>query len=729
MITLLLLALATAGDASLKAEQFQFLTYDCSNPTKLRSVSPPELKDCEVEAEGKSEEAKTYTLLQKADYMRVKTKMCQVTRTRLGYYCGTYGHQTFVPQITHIQEPVKITAQQCMEMHTTGKFKVDGASYPVTLDTPTTLNLERVGKTYYTHSDVTCEGGTWYDKGIPRPGINVYESYNILIQEPEVMVDGEDKVVVAQTQRELPCPFGKEKCEFTGGRTYLWTYTTGSARCPYYKVRTVTGKEVLGADGNVVFMSTDGSMTRTVKKAPKTACDQPVFTTNYHKLFLTEALGDDNFNRPLHLAEMSVTTYSNNKDDFLYGKLTDYVKQEFAAVLREDCRQRQASRTTDFPGIAAEQAAVSDGETAAMGQGWFVTAAGEGWYQYQCQHILVTARETKECWAGLPVTLTDHDKNRYLAQRYEAGYDADIVSNKTEFFIEPHTRRLTTVGVPMPCVDYFAPVYRDSKGRWIKVCPQIQLVDAPEELQKDNYRPKNSHPEEFNFEEGGIYEAAAVRAMDKFSQAPRRQKELNSALVIMKTGNGEARRYSPHDVFPQIPDVDFDLWGGFWEWVDRWGRALSLFLLIITIFKIITTIMGFLFRCHTARRHRSGMMALILACFPSALHNVLDRVIDLRWLQGDSDVREMSNITPQAPQAADEERDKPERKSLIARRTVHPHALARRQLARMPTPRGVTIPPAPRRELPPIPLPAPDDNNNGIPANAHHYSVIPGNEE
>lgn len=678
-----ILACASESHGSLKAEQFQFLAYDCSNPAKLKSVSPPELKACETTPQGDKVVTKTYNLLQRADYVRTKATACQVTRTRLGFFCGAYSHQTFVPMASQFEEPIKITGEQCAMMQYTQKYDIGGTKYDIQPDTPNIINVETVGTTEFTYTDVTCYGGDWVDNGRTRKGLNIFESYTVLVQRVEVMVDSDDKVIVANTQSELPCPFGKEECEFVGGSTYVWRYLSGRARCPYYQVRRVAGKEVKGEDGRTVFMSTDGSMTRVVRKSPKTACDQPIFTTNYHKLFLTEVLDDHVLNRPLHLAEMSVTTYSNNKDEFLYGQLTNYVNEEFAAVLQEDCRRQRARRLVDFPGIAAEQAAVSDGETASLGHGYFVTASGEGWYKYQCVHILTTAREDKDCWAGLPVTLTDADRNRYIAQRHEAGYDDINSGNGTEFFIEPHTRRLTSVGVPMPCVRYLAPVYEDTKGRWIRVAPEIELADPPEELEWDKFKEISAaNPAHFDFEAGGIYEAEAIRAMDRFNQAPRRQKELNSAMVIMRGGgDGGNGRYSPHDLFPQIPNVDFDLWGKFWNWVDRYGRVLSLFLLTVTIFKVITTIAGFLFRCHTARRHRGSLMAIVLACFPSALHSVLDRVVDLRWLQSGRD----------APATAPE-RGGRDGEGSNGDDDEHPHAAARRALSRVPLPRDVPLP-------------------------------------
>ena len=668
------------AEAALRADQFQFLAYDCSNPVKMSSVAPPEQQDCETQPEGKEEVEKTYTLLQKAEYSRIKGYSCEVKMTRVAFYCGVYGHQTFVPQAARFWETVPVSRSDCEMMHKLGDrglFGIPGKDFEIRTGHTNYLNYERVGRTYFTNTDVTCEGEMWRDQqGHARNGINMYEAYQVTVLETDFMVDDFGNVIVEKPQISLTnCPFSNGYCENQGGLTYTWKVNGPyGAQCRYFKIRQVTGKEVMGTDGNTVFMSTDGSMTRLIKKSPKTACDQAVFATNYQRLFLTEEHGNHLFNRDLPFAEMSVTMYSNNKDDFLYGTLTNYVQEEYLAVLQEDCRRQKESRQTDFSGIAAEQAAVGDGETASLGHGWFVTAAGEGWYRYQCLHVLVTAREDTECWAGLPVTLDDKDRFRYLAQHHEAGYP-QTAENQTAFFIEPHTRRLTTIGVPMPCVDILAPIYEDSKGRWIKVTPRIELANPPERLEPGEFRPAGSAEiTELDFEGGGIYEAEAIRAMDKFNQAPRLHKAVNHELATFRSKDGQSYRYTPHDLFPQIPEVDFDFFGRFWRFVDRWGRWLSLFLLIVTVFKLLTAIIGFFFRCNTARRHRGGLLAFLLALFPSALHDVLDRVVDLRQLQGGEPEREP---TPEGQRHGGEDKD-----ATIDRRT-HPHARVADQVARL----------------------------------------------
>jgi hypothetical protein len=56
-------------------------------------------------------------------------------------------------------------------------------------------------------------------------------------------------------------------------------------------------------------------------------CYSVVITTEYPRVVLVDIIYAHEFRNELSPGELSVTTYSSNKDEFLFGDLTGYIKQ------------------------------------------------------------------------------------------------------------------------------------------------------------------------------------------------------------------------------------------------------------------------------------------------------------------------------------------------------------------------------------------------------------------
>ncbi len=130
----------------------------------------------------------------------------------------------------------------------------------------------------------------------------------------------------------------------------------------------------------------------------------------------------------------------------------------------------------------------------------------------------MVARDAEQCYSALPVDLFHEDKTFYYQQRgiHNASSDQD------HFFIEPHTHRLTTVGIRAPCVSPFAPLYRAQAGHWLRVNPSISLASTPRQLMDaalEGRGIKAAHT--FDWEKGGIYPISEVFDMEKMRQNPR----------------------------------------------------------------------------------------------------------------------------------------------------------------------------------------------------------------
>ena len=93
------------------------------------------------------------------------------------------------------------------------------------------------------------------------------------------------------------------------------------------------------------------------------------------------------------------------QDNFMMGKLTKFIQREFATIQQHACQTSVLQDRFDYDKILAEQHGSTDGDTASLGGGYFLTVAGEAYYRYRCRRLLVTARKTSFCYSSIPVTL------------------------------------------------------------------------------------------------------------------------------------------------------------------------------------------------------------------------------------------------------------------------------------------------------------------------------------
>ncbi len=440
-----------------------------------------EIKDCSAVKPAQATENKTYVVLQQADYTCIKGISCHVSETRVGHFCGTYGHQTFVPNMSSFGELREISPAACREMYKRKGVKDSRGKWRrIELNQVNHLREEAVGSTYYTDSDVTSEGGRTNWKEESRGGVNIYTEAKVLVEDIDLIVNDDDVIFVKDPAVELPCPLREEGCTSHTG-TYTWKMIPAQKRCRYFKTRVTTGVNAQSEDGKV-FVSEDSSLLRFVHRGHGSASGHNIIKTNYKKLVLSEELDVALFNRPLHFDEVSDWTYTNVQDEYLRNKWHEYVEAAFVAALKQECQHQRQQEGSYFVGLAAEQRVVVDGDTAAMGKGSFATAAGEVWYRYSCKQIQAVSRDEAQCYSALPVDLAAADRGHYIAPRMfhpgprmnasEAHRWNEALRHAT-FYLELKTHRIITTATPVPCWQHFAPMYKNALGQYIQVKPRL----------------------------------------------------------------------------------------------------------------------------------------------------------------------------------------------------------------------------------------------------------------
>ena len=420
---------------TLPPDQQEFTGFDCSKPINRESVVPEGSPDCDQSIDAPKEVKNvTMLVLQRVNYVRQPAKRCSIRRTVISSYCGSYSHVTLIPQLSFFDVPQDVSPEDCEKMFEHKGYRAkDGQWKKLEIGAKNIRNYEQSGKTWFSSTDVSCEGGNVWYAGQLRQQIMRMVQDVVTLEDIEISVDEEDEVISSTDQIVLGCRYPERKC-VSGKTAYVWEQLSQKERCPYFLSRKVTGQNVVAPDGTTAFISTDGSMIRLLHQGLAADCGQQIIRTNYKKIFLTEAIDEAQFLRRIHHLEMSVITYSNVKADYTYHVSTAWVTGQFNQLVSQECKNGRDEQHIDFAAAAASQAAADDGITVSLGRGYFATAAAETWIRYQCRELKVRAVPTNLCFNGLLVDLMPDDKRRYLAdqshhhQKYRAPFYRVLLS-------------------------------------------------------------------------------------------------------------------------------------------------------------------------------------------------------------------------------------------------------------------------------------------------------------
>ena len=638
LMGLLLILLMLPATMSLTFKEATFMAYDCSKPENKTAVRAPGHQQCQI-SEPIDQKNRTYTLLQRAKTARIPGQACYMTQTRLVFKRGVYDHAIISPHMTVFHQPTEITVKQCEAMWKSEKYEdPSGTKHELLINGSTLVQYYFAGKCGHNddRTDLACVGEKYNYKNKDYPGMVVSVQLDIVMRHEELVVQDRDRtVMVHRTQTILPCRAGTGGCTIPAVGTIAWDAHALDSYCPFYKLRIVQGIDVTDKQGDILFLSQDGSMVRLEKGKPLSQCREVLFETQYPQLFLTENLEHREFNRPLHPSELSTITYANQQDSFLFGELTALIKREYSAVRHKLCLQRNRQDKGAYARAAAEQKVLRDGETVYLGEGVFALASGEVWYRYQCRPLQVVAINKDRCYDALPVRLSKQDEERYYLEHqtrpspspssWTTPANHTLNQVETEFFLEPHSHLLITVASPMPCTPEFAPVYKNAYGHHIVVSPSLRRVPEPRaiyQFDQDQEQPLVGQASDYDFHQGGIYTPESVAQMENYARAPRASRTLAGRLAaqIQDSHVFESKRpLLSSDLFDDIPSFSTLLpFLPLWNFLLKWGSLCSALFGIVAIIRIFTWLGGLVCRLITDFPAVGCSFKLCLVCCPSA---------------------------------------------------------------------------------------------------------------
>jgi hypothetical protein len=393
---------------------------------------------------------------------------------------------------------------------------------------------------------------------------------------------------------------------------------------------------------------------------------------------------DSRLRRPLNPAEVSVVTYANQQDGFLLHSMQQRLRKELTSVMRHRCEEEEAGRKVVYARLASERRAALDGDTVALDNGWFATASGEAWIRYLCRPVTVRAMESDRCYSSMPVDLTSEDRMIFerehyrapdvipervardaqgrtglsgqptvgLAEALEKGLRRSMMdwfpdidnhrrkrsprvervaevtsetgpSDQAEYFLEPHSHRLTQIGAPRECVANFAARYQNRHGQWLAAGPGLRLVAQPRLLHRNRTIPRLSAAWDPNVQGGGIYTKETIAQQERFLRAPRHQEDLgrkisNAAEVdatYLPNSGTLATGFS--GMFGAMPTLGMAWLGKLWGAIDVWARIASILLLVGYTWALFKRASGACLRCWAVHDGYGCGPHLLAACCPN----------------------------------------------------------------------------------------------------------------
>ena len=350
-------------------------------------------------------------------------------------------------------------------------------------------------------------------------------------------------------------------------------------------------------------------------------CDEVVHATNWPNLFLSKNTRKADFLRPLHPEEVSVRTNAAITTDFAYEQSYLDIENAFAALLRQDCQARDHASAHDYGIRAAAQKATTDGETASLSpvSGTFVTASGDAWYRYQCRPIIAVGVQTATCYNALPIQLTPADLQRY------AGAKNISVASITNLFLEPHTHVLSNVAITTPCTSLFTPLYRNTRGDWIKwggAGADLEIISPPTETAfvVDKDRKNLINHRSFDSYADGLYSGAALDDAEQWRQQGLVRDAYSYKMAAQTTANVmQHGAYKASDSYGELPDGQdyYSIMKGIWNiarLLGDWGATLFA---ILVLWLALTSLVGAVHRVYLDYKESGFGLHLLGAIFPA----------------------------------------------------------------------------------------------------------------
>ena len=474
---------------------------------------------------------------------------------------------------------------------------------------------------------------------------------------------GGNHSVVTFDGRVLPCAYEEGSC-WDGERQYFWDILPTEDRCPFFHVRSLKGYDIPADSypegdersklGDLVVGEVDNNnktvMIQLRKQGfPVSKCGGVIQFTEVPNLALTRELDHPKFNRHLPASEASPFLHAAIGDLFLHESLQSDIEGAVLGLQQHQCHQQQQRNLKAYTRKLARQKAVSDGDTAHLGGGVFLTAAGDAGYIYKCRPFIVQAHTTNgQCYNSLPVRILPEDEKYFRVLERDEETDLpeeeekDEVGNRGKskhlptFFLEPRTHRLLTTAAPMICIAQMAALYQNKNRKWLAydengLRPATSPAAANPGLYDKYFLYNATVLQGANW---GLYAPAARKRFMRYLQATR----MSDVVVFTMEEEAAARyerdrqRYASGsstsssgqrllvDIYDNLPDSNvlfrFNKLAWLWAFLDRYGQICTIFIATVFLWRILMWLGAVLVRLCSAPKTLNPCLHIFQAFFP-----------------------------------------------------------------------------------------------------------------
>lgn len=600
------------------------LGYDCGQPSGVTTVSarPGPEGGCDDDQGPGAFRNRTVKVLalQRSETKRIQVHACKVTRTRIGHLCweGYDNQDAFLTDVGRFGEDVYVSTEECHHMWAKGKYRTEAdrgglAGDPfgeqVKINGTSFIWVRRAGWDQISGNRITCHGGSF--KWTDRFHRNKYISNALVTDYLKVetfsewaVVDGNGQIRLEQSEIFLPARCTPETggCSVERHASVWWEPVGKWPTCPYYKARKMTGQLLTSADGqDKSFVATDGALFKADVLKAKSVCGSITYTTNHDGISITEETDNKNFNRDLHVSEMSASLMGQVAQQFFHERITEAVEEALERMRQNRCQRRTTDQETAYARRMAEHMAMTDGSTVHLGEGRFVTSAGEVLHLYTCRPVHVLAADRQNCYDSLPIVLSDSARKDYFSARGLFDRKEEI-----QFFLEPHSRRIKLDAIQADCVPAFTALYQTVTGYWIKATPTIAAAPSPTVIKMEaDSVIQLFGDEKVDYNQGSIYSGEDISRMERFAKAGSSSQGLAAELTRHRLDyarEGDARDgflLTGHSVFKELPKTDFsflDAFGWLWDFLKVYSGICGSIMVTYLLFTIVWNVVSFLFR-------------------------------------------------------------------------------------------------------------------------------------
>ena len=220
-----------------------------------------------------------------------------------------------------------------------------------------------------------------------------------------------------------------------------------------------------------------------------------------------------------------------------------------------------------------------------LGRGAFATQAGEAIWEYQCRPVIVTARETDECYLQMPVSYQGQNNSDRWGQ---------------DFFLEPISRLLVTEGISVDCNDKFINKYKTLSGHWIMAIPHIRDAQAPT-LQNPARPTEVRFRDRVDCSKGGVYSEEELKSFRDYMEFSQYKEVLGYQLTRQLRGGSVdlSHEISPQQLFPGDPGIQI-LSHGILSYVTgllfSFGNTASVFIGAYILYTFTHKVIGYFYK-------------------------------------------------------------------------------------------------------------------------------------